>query len=290
MLSGLCASATTSDYLFQWGPWVFSCLLVVVGGFQAWWLMLTWKAIQKQVAAQRTAERAWIIITPADWRPILLVEQDDREASLNVFETAIKNVGRTPAHLTRMAMRYIKLDKSQFENLSREPEYGATKSLESVILVPEDSLSTTVPLQPSSILTAEEIQSIRAANGFLYFYGFIEYRDAFGETHETRVGFAYHFPQGDLEGYETRAFQRSGPARFIIEQPEQAEQALAELQKPGCQGITAPLIKTRQAPTSRAFLLSRFGLSSRPQARVRSAKLSGLVFMLNTPRSSRHCS
>jgi hypothetical protein len=196
------------------GPWVFTGLLVVVGGFQAWWLMLTWQAIQKQVTAQRTGERAWIIISPEEWKPILHVDQSGIPAPRNVFRAAIKNVGRTPAHLTKIANRYIKLDKSQFENLSKEPDYGTMELLESEILVPEDSLSTTVPLEPSPILTAQEIQSIRTANSFLYFYACIEYTDAFGENHETRVGLVYHFPQADLMTYERRMFQRSGPLAY----------------------------------------------------------------------------
>src|ERR1700730_11474820 len=200
-----------SDYLVQWGPWVFSGLLVVVGIFQAWWLMLTWKAIQKQVTAQRTAERAWAIISPEDWRPNLIIEQSDNPR--NIFQVSVKNVGRTPAYLTKVANRYIKLDKSQFENLSKEPDYGPMES-ENVILVPGDSLRATVPLEPSPMLTRQEIESIHTADSFLYFYGCIEYRDAFGEDHETRIGLVYHFPQADLMTYERRMFQRSGPPAY----------------------------------------------------------------------------
>jgi hypothetical protein len=159
-----------SDYLFQWGPWVFSGLLVVVGGLQAWWLMLTWQAIQKQVSAQRTAERAWLIISLANWRPTLFIEeQSNKLASQNAFQVTIKNVGRTPAHLTKVANRYIKLDKTQFESLSKEADYGPIESLVSVILVPEDSLSATVPLEPSPMLTRQEIESIHTADSFSLF-------------------------------------------------------------------------------------------------------------------------
>ena len=98
--------------------------------------------------------------------------------------------------------------------LSKEPDYGPIESLVSVILVPEDSLSATVPLEPSPMLTRQEIESIHTADSFLYFYGCIEYRDAFGENHETRIGLVYHFPQADLMTYERRMFQRSGPPAY----------------------------------------------------------------------------
>lgn len=208
MLSNVCASDTTIfGYLFQWGPLVFSFLLVVVGALQAKWLMLTWQAIQKQITAQRTSERAWVIISPEHWTPTLVFNQ-------NVFEVSIKNVGRTPAHLTKLAHRYIKLDKTQLENLSKEPDYGPIESLGSVILVPEDSLSATAPLEPSPMLTNQDIQSIHNSQSFLYFYAYIEYRDAFGENHETRVGLVYPFPQPALMTYGPRIFQRSGPPSY----------------------------------------------------------------------------
>ena len=64
------------------------------------------------------------------------------------------------------------------------------------------------------MLTRQEIESIHTADSFLYFYGCIEYRDAFGEDHETRIGLVYHFPQADLMIYERRMFQRSGPPAY----------------------------------------------------------------------------
>jgi hypothetical protein len=77
---------------------------------------------------------------------------------LSVFQAAMKNVRRTPAHLIKFAPRYINLDKSQFANLlAAEPDYDSMDSLERMILVPGDSFPKTVPLQPSTSLTFEDI-------------------------------------------------------------------------------------------------------------------------------------
>ena len=180
---------------------IFTGLLVVVGLLQFLMLRVTWKAVH-------TAERPWLIITPKKPK---LPEQTGIAVRLNVFQAAIKNVGRTPAYPTKIVTRYIKLDKSQFDNLSkkREPDYGTKESLEGLILVPKDSFGTTVSLQPS--VTDKDIESILAGQSFLYFYARIEYNDAFGKKHETRVGFVYdHSRFND----ETHGFQRSGSRAY----------------------------------------------------------------------------
>jgi hypothetical protein len=188
--------------------------LVIVGVLQTLLFTVTWIAIRQQATTQKTAERAWMIITPdkpEGWEPILLPEQPGVPATLNVFRAAIKNVGRTPAHVTKIAARYINLDKSEFKNLPEEPDYGTKESLESMLLVPGDSFPKAVPLWPKSRLTTEEIESIRTAKSFLYFYARIEYR-ALGKKRETRVGFIYPFPPGT--SYETPRFRRSGPPAY----------------------------------------------------------------------------
>src|SRR5260370_14187873 len=107
--------------------------LVVVGVLQTLLFTVTWIAIRQQATTQKTAERAWMIITPdkpEGWEPILLPEQPDVPATLNVFRPTIKNVGRTPAHVTKIAARSINLDKSESKNLPEEPDYGTKESLE----------------------------------------------------------------------------------------------------------------------------------------------------------------
>src|SRR5260370_40828821 len=100
--------------------------LVVVGVLQTLLFTVTWIAIRQQATTQKTAERAWMIITPdkpEGWEPILLPEQPGVPASLNVFRAAIKNVGRTPPHFTKIAARYINLDKRDFKHPPGEPHY-----------------------------------------------------------------------------------------------------------------------------------------------------------------------
>src|SRR5258708_25419252 len=93
--------------------------LEVVGVLQALLFTVTWIAIRQQATTQKTAERAWMIVTPdkpEGWEPILPPEQPGVPASLNVFRAAMKNVGRTPAHVTQIPSLFINLSTNQFHN------------------------------------------------------------------------------------------------------------------------------------------------------------------------------
>src|SRR5260370_7559461 len=76
--------------------------LVVVGVLQTLLFTVTWIAIRQQATTQKTAERAWMIVTPdkpEGWEPIFPPEQPGVPPSLNVFRAAMKNGGRVPAPL-----------------------------------------------------------------------------------------------------------------------------------------------------------------------------------------------
>jgi hypothetical protein len=51
---------TIWDYVFDWGPWVFNMLLVIVGGLQIWLLFITWKTITRQADLQKFLTRQWV--------------------------------------------------------------------------------------------------------------------------------------------------------------------------------------------------------------------------------------
>jgi hypothetical protein len=47
-------------YVFDWGPWIFNLLLVIVGGFQVWLLLRTWRTIGRQADIQAAGMRQWV--------------------------------------------------------------------------------------------------------------------------------------------------------------------------------------------------------------------------------------
>jgi hypothetical protein len=211
---------TTADHIFDWGPWAFDLALVIVGGMQAYTMVRqtrlsggTLDAVKRQGDIAANASRAWVIISLENRSPELK-ETEIGNVYQNILSISLKNVGQTPAHLTRMAARYVKLSRAEFEQLPEDPHYGQRKDVDGNILVPTDSLGTVVFLEPIPTLSREELISIRNGELILYFYAVAEYKDAFGASCETRAGHAYHFPQGGRISYEKQQFQRAGPRAY----------------------------------------------------------------------------
>jgi hypothetical protein len=172
------------------------------------------KIADRQVRAQITSERAWLVISPIRWDPPLFWKQaGDPSIPLNTFDFEIRNVGRTPAHVISIAMIYYNMGRAELDNLPENPEYRPPESMEGTIIVPDDAIKLTEPLNPNPVLEHQEVESIRANKRVLYFYARVEYADAFGESHETRVGYVYYFPQGPVR-LEEPAFKQAGPSAY----------------------------------------------------------------------------
>lgn len=50
------------DHVLDWGPWVSNFLFLVVGGFQIWLLIRTWRTIDRQANLQEFTTRQWVDI------------------------------------------------------------------------------------------------------------------------------------------------------------------------------------------------------------------------------------
>ena len=207
-------SKSNEDSQIQGRLETFTGLLVVVGFLQVGVLLMQWWIIRRQTALFSNSERAWLIITPRNWNPDLAAI-DPKVAGpipLNVFEATVKNIGRTPGQVIEIAMRYVTIGK--LEDLPDIPDYGQTARPEGMLLVPQDSFGRVTPLSPSPSLEPEDTRAIRAAQRFVYAYGFVVYKDVFGNEHETRRGYVYDFPQGLMVSLNQPSFQQGGPPAY----------------------------------------------------------------------------
>jgi hypothetical protein len=48
------------DHIFDWGPWIFNFLLVVVGALQVWLLLWTGRAVARQANLQKFITKQWV--------------------------------------------------------------------------------------------------------------------------------------------------------------------------------------------------------------------------------------
>jgi hypothetical protein len=182
--------------------------------------------------AAMNAERAWITVNPKLWSPDLYPSwepgtshPDDparMQAQLKMVRhrlpLAIKNMGKTPAQALNFACHYIHI--ASLSDLPEIPNYEELAPQGEHWIIPGDEFIVHVDLKTNDgILYEREVKDIRLRNSFLYAFGILEYRDAFGHEHRTQFGFAYHFPNRgivDAEGNDLGKpyFRKDGPKAY----------------------------------------------------------------------------
>lgn len=187
---------------------------LIVGGLQVLLLGFTWVVFLRQLTAQRTAERAWIIVRPRNWTPgeSLLSNAQIIPPQPNKFRVVIKNVGRTPAHNIKVSTAYIRINS--LKDVPAEADDNNTTHFEHAILVADESIGRDEFLAPKSILSATEANSIIAAQSFVFFHARVTYSDAFGKPHETRTGFIFPAVQSGAKDYFLTEFEYGGPPGY----------------------------------------------------------------------------
>ena len=138
------------------------------------------------------------------------------------FAAQIKNLGRTPAKIEGIAVRYVRTSRSA-RDMDPEPDFGEIDT-EQFFLLPNSEMAATAILSPESgVLTKAEVTAIKDGREFLYAYGVVKYRDVYDRPHETRFGYAYRTPDshyilkdGKIEtiSFGKAVFQHAGPAAY----------------------------------------------------------------------------
>ncbi len=207
------------DHVLDWGPWVSNFLLVVVGGFQVWLLLRTWKTIDRQAnimekqakdaqdsgaeatrialatakAAQKGAEAALlnaqaVINTERPWLIAHLKQITEEMIPADGrlrLAWEVKNVGKTPAKLIEAdAVAVFNLDAVPLPDV---PIYGYfPETLENRILVPGDTYSFWAhwyELKDGRYIRLEK-QNIGPRADLMVVFGYVKYRDTFDSTNE----------------------------------------------------------------------------------------------------------
>ena len=184
--------------------------IAAVYTFFAW---RQWQAIRRQAditsdqiiearkateAAQRSAdaaklqidlvishERPWLIVNP-DKEPDWLISNKDPFGG--PVEWSVKNVGRTPAFLTELA---VKVDIMPLPIPEQRPDYPQSKPFAKFIIPPNGTHSS----RTGSGMDASELQLLFNGTHCLIFYGRITYRDNLDGVHLTRFCCYWHLQE-----------------------------------------------------------------------------------------------
>jgi hypothetical protein len=212
----------------DWVLWIFSGLLVGVGFLGVRLAYNTLKAIERQTKATENSvqiikrqavsmrrqttilresaeatrvsadaarnsvdvlinsERAWVLVEtgkiPDQFGP------DPNRVEFLEIKPILRNFGKTPARITRVAVRSHQVPTP--DSLPPEPEYQRESAVN--ITLPPD-----VPLQPMNVLIPlANFTEIRQGNPVLYVYGFVDYLDLGDKERQSRFCFMYYVPSG----------------------------------------------------------------------------------------------
>ena len=132
-------------------------------------------------------------------------------AAVNVINVVctIKNYGKTPAWVTALGLKRHLVENGQA--LPDEPNYKNKDEEQvqprgEVILPPGESIQQVVRLLPP------QVADVRTKKLTLYVYGYIRYRDAFGQRRQTKFCHEYRVPIGmDLR---PEGFYEGGPPSY----------------------------------------------------------------------------
>lgn len=178
------------------------------------------------------SERAWIEVLPYNWSiefyPKWETGDPVPEGPMGTwsishrFAAQIKNLGRTPAKIEGIAVRYVRTTKSAGD-MDPEPDFGEIDT-EQFFLLPDSEIAATATLSPEGgVLTKANVTAIKDGKEFLYAYGVVKYRDVYDRPHETRFGYAYCTPDshyilkdGKIEtvSFGKAVFQHAGPVAY----------------------------------------------------------------------------
>jgi hypothetical protein len=218
----------TKRDLADWGYWVFSLLLVLVGFLQVWLVYRTLGAIKRQAehmgtqtaasaiasaAAMKSAEAAIqnVEVFVSKERARLRIEAEKLkleppvEYSIQEVWHTVANHGSTPAFVVDSgSIAYVSdSDQPSEKQVLLPPLMG----YESVIL------PNAKPLRKSTFfvgnkLTKADIAAIDDGKCFVHVHGFIKYKDAFDRERETRFKYVWQiicrFEDGDNVGHWLR--------------------------------------------------------------------------------------
>lgn len=137
---------------------------------------------RRQISATRVIERAYVKMShlPPGFRDI---------AGLMQIILEVKNYGNTPAQVTDVLIKPIML--SGGDKLPAVPDYRRSDMMENIpkaFLVPDESfLFYPDPL----VLGPMDTKAIRNGTKIIYFIGYVDYIDQFGQRHRAGYGRQY---------------------------------------------------------------------------------------------------
>ncbi len=179
-------------YIYDWGPWSFTGLLVVVGCLQVWLLRVTWKAIARQASlmkqmndmtASRDRARLKIKITHQSYKTGTATEASG--SPFGNVEFTINNIG--PTHAVKVLLR-----ASCFICDSAEPPFPAKLRRVHILHTIKANRRTKSEMP----LEVRNVDGVFRGTEFMHLVGKLAYNDIFRKKPWTQT---FHYIWNDKE-------------------------------------------------------------------------------------------
>jgi hypothetical protein len=173
----------------DWAVWIFSALLVIVGGLQVWLLRGTLRAIQRQadqmegqLESQREKDRGRLKIEVDN---ASFASQSANSSGFHAVSCNVYNHGASVANLDEFRVKYIVLPTAEAKADYATCQLVAyAESIEPKGRLPKIPL---VRLEPLVAMTDNDVRSIQKGESFVHFFGVARYRDIFKRKRRSTI-------------------------------------------------------------------------------------------------------
>lgn len=177
----------------DWGYWLFSLGMLIVGTLQAFILGFTIRAINRQTTVTQSSQRGWMVSS----RPYI-----GPDSFNNLFYNCrAKNIGQTSCKILESGVGFSRTDS--LANIPPVPIYSKKTQFNEIVVAPREWIAVKTELSPP--LKAGEYEAMRDGKLFIYGYAFVKYLDIFSKTkediRETRFCHRCQAPPPGTPGY-----------------------------------------------------------------------------------------
>ena len=158
------------------------------------------------------ADRPWLLMNPNEWNPKMEIFGNLDMAHVATMSVAIKNIGKTPARLDAISIRFQVFDS--LDDIPNDPAFAPGELLNGKFLAHGDSLAYRTNLKVAETFTSELAQQIQHGKKRLFAFGYIRYTDMYGVCHETRAGLVWNFAWGNGQLQPKLTISQGGPASY----------------------------------------------------------------------------
>jgi hypothetical protein len=221
-------SVTIQMLVLSWPRWA-ECLNAISASIVAIFAVVMALLVIRQIRTARKTDRPWILVTDIG-NPTSLYMPGTGYIPGVVYR--LKVLGNTPARIVNYGFRFHPVSKKTptepaEPDLPEIPNYGNQTRIQEIPMTGR-TVATGMVIDVRSRLesiqlSAEEFEELKRGDKIMCAYGFIAYKDVYGNGHKTQFCYVYDFAFGGVNTapdgtvLNPAGFRRGGPDNYNAE-------------------------------------------------------------------------